>query len=539
MTERPRHTLEPAALATIRADLRQATSGKARLALMLDAREPAALVRGLPPDELFFTIREIGLSDASELVRLASARQFRTFLDLACWTGRKIEPRRALPWLRAARAGPLDDPRAAARWRAKLRALDHGMLALVLRDALRVHDLDEDPDPYLERDSFLETPDGHYIVEFLVDGAEYASVRGIVDDLYAEHTLNATRLLSSLRWETTSELEETELRWRTARLADLGYPALEEALSWYARPPPRRASWPGAPARSPGFWMDRVGAGSLLARAWARLPPEEQGHLELELVTAANAVMVADAIDPGNLQAVRRSVETARAFVEMGLDEEAAHDEARAAEVLGETSVKALFQRGFGRVLGLRFRAEHLLGRDEGALPAPSLDPPLSEAIAALSRRRPAYFPGLEAPRETWGTAAAGAFEPRGFLSEREVSRTADALALAEKLVALACRLKIVPERLEGPRPGLVALYLTALANERLGRRFSPRPIPAADLPAAARALERIDDPRLAAEGEPGEVLAGMAEARAAELAPLRDGAAPRPGLVSALIVGW
>jgi hypothetical protein len=527
-------------LAGIRAELGR-VRGKARLALMLEAREPAALVRRLPADELYFTIREIGLSDASDLVRLASAEQFRAFLDLACWTGGEVEPQRALPWLRAARAGALDEPRAAARWRAKLHALDHEMLALVLRETLRVHDLGEDPDPHLESGSFLRTPDGRHVVEFLVGGAEYAAVRGIVDDLYAEDPFRATRLLSSLRWDLRSELQETELRWRTGRLADLGYPPLEEALSWYARPPSRPAPRPGTPARPPGFWLDRVGAGSLLARAWARLPPEARGRLELELVTAANAVLVADSVDPADLEAVRRSVETARAFVEMGLDEEAAHDEERAAEVLGETSVKALFQRGFGRVLGLRSRAERLLpGHGEDARPGLALDPPLAEAVAALSRRRPAYFPGLEAPRETWGTAAAGAFEPRGFTSERDVSRAADAVALAEGLLALAGGLEIAPERAEGSRrPSLVALYLTALANERLGRGFSPHPIAAEDLPAAARALERIEDPRLAAAGEPGIVLADMATARAAELAPLREGAAPRPELVTALVLSW
>jgi hypothetical protein len=536
LTERGR-ALEPAALATLRAGLRRAR-GKARLDLIVEAGEPAALVRGLPADELFFTIREIGLSDASELVRLASAQQFRTFLDLECWARDAVEPRRALPWLRAARAGALDDPRAAARWRGKLRALDPEMLALVLRGALRVHDLDEDPDPHLEREAILRTPDGRHVLEFLVDGAEYAAVRGIVDDLYAEEPLRATRLLASLRWELESELEESELRWRAGRLADLGYPSLEEALSWYARPPPHRPPRPGRPARPPGFWIDRVGSGSPLARAWARLPPEEQGRLELELVSAANATLVADAVDPGDLEAVRRSVESARALVEMGLDGEAAQDEERAAEVLRETSVKELFQRGFARILALRSRAERLFPRrGEGAHHGPALDPPLAEVVAALSQRRPAYFPGLEAPRAIWGTAAASSFEPRAFTSRRDVSRTEDALALAEELVALAGRLEIAPERAGEPRPSLVVLYLTALANERLGRGFSPTPIPAKDLPAAARALEGMDDPRLAAEGEPGEVLASMAGARAEELAPMREGAAPQPDLVTALLV--
>jgi hypothetical protein len=80
-------------------------------------------------------------------------------------------------------------------------------------------------------------------------------------------------------------------------------------------------------------------------------------------------------------------------------------------------------------------------------------------------------------------------------------------------------------------------LYLTALANERLGRGFAPRPIAAAQVPAAARALGDLEDARLASRGEAGHLLASMARARAEELAHVRDGAGARLELVTALWV--
>jgi hypothetical protein len=535
--DRPK-PIEPAALARLRGELAQAR-GKRRLDLILDQPDPAALVRALPADEVYFTVCDIGLGDAVELVQLASARQFRTFLDLAGWRGARFEPRATLPWLRAARAGSTATPLAAARWRAKLRRLDLEVLDLVLRDALRVHDLEDDPDPHLEADRFMRTAEGKFILEFLVDGAEYAAVRGLVDDLTAEDPFQATRLFSSLRWELPSELEETALRWRTGRLADLGYPSVEEALSWFARPAARPAPPAGTPARPPGFWPERIGAGSLLARAAARLPAEEREHLELELVTAANAVVVADAVDAGDLDAVRSAVEGARAFVEMGLETEAGADEVRAAEVLATTAVKALFQRGFGRVLELRWRAERLLaGGRAGTRQDPVLDPPLGEAVAALAARRPQYFPGLELPRAEWGTLAAGVAEPRGFRSSAEVARTAGALASAEALVALGEELRLLPARVAGPlAPRLATLYLTALANERLGRAFEVQPIAAAELGDASRALATLDDPRLAAHGEAGALLGELARGRAEELRPIAAGAEVRAEYVAALLV--
>jgi Family of unknown function (DUF6178) len=267
--ERP---MDETALAAVRSAL-AAARGKRRLDLLLDQPDPGAVVRALPADDLYFTIHEVGLGDAVDLVQLASAEQFKVFLDLAAWRKDELDPRAALPWLRAARSGSLSSPRLAARWRSKLTHLDGELLDLVLRSTLRVHDLEQDPDPELENDRFMRTAEGKFIVEFLVDGAEYMAVRGIVDDLIAEDPFRATRLLSSLRWELPSDLEESALRWRTGRLADLGYPSLEEALSWFARPAARSAAPAGAPSRPAGFYLERLGTGSLLSRAAARLAP--------------------------------------------------------------------------------------------------------------------------------------------------------------------------------------------------------------------------------------------------------------------------
>jgi hypothetical protein len=424
--------LAPAELREARTALARAR-GMKRLDLVLDARDPQALVRALPADELYLVIREIGLGDAAPLVQLASAEQFKVFLDLDAWSRETLDPRRVLPWLRAARAGAHLEPRAEARWARKLAALDAEVLFLVLRDALRLHDLEDDPDPEFASDRFMRTPEGKYVVEFLVDGLEYAAVRGVLDDLYAEDPFKATRLLSAIRFEAPSELEETALRWRTGRLADLGWPSLDEARSWFARPPRAPALAPGPPARPPGFFLAALERGSLLDRAAARLSPDDRDSVEVQLVAAGNAVLVADAIDPGDPEAVRGAFEAARAYLELGLEKVAGPEEARAAEALAETPVKRLFQEGFGRVLELSWRARRILERaGEGT----RLGSPLDEALAALAARRPRYFPGLEAPRAAWGTAEAAAHEPRHFRSAEDLARAEDALLLAEARLA-------------------------------------------------------------------------------------------------------
>jgi hypothetical protein len=410
--------------------------GRKRLDVLFDARDPQALVRALPADELYLTIRDVGLGDAAAIVQLASAHQFKIFLDLEAWTQDTFEPRKALPWLRAARAGAHLDPRASARWSRKLASLDRELLFLLLRDAIRLHDLERDPDPEFSSDHFMRTPEGKYVVEFVVEGLEYAAVRGLLDDLYAENPFEATRMLSAIQFELPSELEETALRWRTGRLADLGWPSRDEALSWFARPPASPAARAAPPARPAGFFLATLSGGSLLDRAVAVLSPEEREAIEAQIVAAANAVLVADAVDPGDVDEVRSAFEAARAYLELGLEKVAGEDATGAAEALARTPVKRIFQEGFGRVLVLSWRAQRLLRHaGEGA----RFGSPLDEALAALASRRPRYFPGLEAPRAVWGTVEAAAFEPRHFRSREDLARTEDALAAADaKLAARA-----------------------------------------------------------------------------------------------------
>ena len=520
---RQEKALVPAEVAAARTEL-AAVQGKRRLDLILDAPDPGALVRALPADELYFTIGEIGLADAAPLVPLASLEQFRIFLDLDAWRGDQIDAQRALTWLRAARSGSQQDPRAAARWKRKLTGIDRELLYFVLRSDLVIHDLQDTPDPEVDSDRALRTPDGHFLVEFLPSGAEYSALRGILDDLYAEDPFQAGRLLSSLRWETPSELEEGALRWRTGRLADLGIPPLEEALSWFARPPRTPAASPGMPGRPPGFYLATLASGSLLDRGMEALPPEDRPAVEGQIVAAANAVLVADQVDVADPEAVRVAFQAARALLELGLEKRLRDDgrpleAAEAAQELAATPLKRIFQEGFGRVLELRWRAERILSPGgAGTRVAPLLDAPLGEALFALSARRPRYFPGLQAPRAEWATVAAAAFEPREFLSEAELARAGWALDLCDGLLKLARALGLAVSLPGTPAPRLTAIYLTALANERMGRRFAPEPIAGAELPAAVAALGTIDDPRLAGAGEAGALLLELARARAGEL---------------------
>src|SRR5689334_1656413 len=261
-----------------------AAAGKEKLDVLLSAPDPEALVQSIPDQELYLALLEIGPEDAAEVVALASPSQFRHAIDLSAWPGRDSgpEPSAVLRWLRLAREGGGHSDRARKRYRDKLSGLDAELLSLTLRRILRVHDLQEEEEPAVhEQGRTYRTPEGRYLVE-LLEGTDYAMAKGLLDDLYAEDVLGTTRLLESLRWEVPTELEETARRWRDGRLRDRGFPDLDEAASFYARPAATNTGAMPAAGTAMAFPV-----ANLLERALEELSGEERERAEEGIVYAS------------------------------------------------------------------------------------------------------------------------------------------------------------------------------------------------------------------------------------------------------------
>lgn len=480
-----RKTLSRQWLRAERAALARA-HGRKKLDVILDSSEPRALVRSLPAQDLYFAIQEIGKADAGPLVQLASAQQFRSFVDLDAWKGDTLDTSELLLWLRLARG---DDEEA---YRRKIAALDIEVVELLLRGLVKIYDLEEDGEPPDDVEGSIErTPEGRFMLVYEEEGAEYAAARRVIDELYAEDAFKAGRMLYAVRWELESELSETAFHWRNARLADLGFPSLQEALSLYARidrkaplPPPA-----GRPATQPGFFLASFEGGSLLDRALGLVPDDARDALQQQLVAVVNAALVADRIDVTDLDAVHEHVRAVRDTLALGLaDLAGGEDPVQASALLSTIAAKRIFQAGFTRTLELKWRAEKLLQQLPVRLPgaAQSLpESPDGEALDAMLRRRPRYFGGLDGP------AAKPAVRP--FATLADVQHAAAALDRIEAVAQAFAHAGLRPD--DAARHVVEAwgeaglarvrwgeLWITAVAREVAGLGFSFEPLPAAKL---------------------------------------------------------
>lgn len=422
-------------------------SPRHRADAMMEEIDGRALVRSIPAEDVYSTIIDVGLADSTEIVQLSTPEQFRTYVDLAAWQRDRLDPLEVIHWLRAARG---DDDEAYSK---KVAGLDIEVLELVYKHLTRVHDLEENPDVDTEGVT-MEMPDGRYLLEFLIDGVDEAALRRITFDLMSQNPFELSRFLEAVRWETTVELEETAFQFRQARLQDLGFPPVEEAARVFAWLDPDSVAPKSAPAGQ------QLAAGTapagFVASAFRELDENERVNLEGEIRYLVNCILVAEAAEPGDPQALRRTSEHARDYLELGLEHLTGAEPAKAAAVVRARSLREIFQVGFSLTLRLKRQVEKL-AREEGAKFADTWLALDDEAaiLAALLRRRP--LKALKVP---------GA-EPVPFRSRRE-------LAEVELLIERVRTQRRVFTALLGPTPAeTVARFGGTLAEVRPQRLFA------------------------------------------------------------------
>jgi len=199
-------------------------SATEKLNAILDASDPARLVRALRADEFYGLVRQIGLEDAAELLALASPEQRRAVRDLEVWSGEEYEPARLDVLLDLAMQDGLE------RALELIRDCDLELLALHVFKQARVMLASEAEDEDLPDEGSFLSPDGVFMV-LCEDPSRVPSVRRFLDLLYAEGVEFAHKILFGGRFETRGSLEAQALHFRDKRLEDLGFPPPEERFA--------------------------------------------------------------------------------------------------------------------------------------------------------------------------------------------------------------------------------------------------------------------------------------------------------------------
>ena len=460
--------------------------------LILSAPEAERLVQSFSPETLFYTVKEIGVSDAGDLLSMAVPEQIKALFDLDCWRKDRADLGRMGEWIEAMAEGGrrlLADA---------LMELDVELVTLLLRKYLKVHRLDEAQAALDILPRQVMQFDEHYVVEFIRHDNILPLIQEFLEEIFERDYDYFASLMEEIYWGVEAELEEEAYQFRRTRLGDQGFPDYFDAQGVFAYLNPQKFSEIRAgyvaPSREDLLSEDAMpppdmaliepgGDRSLLNVALtAGFAAQGKRQLRSEMAMVTNQVLVARAIDFGDLDAVRTAVELTHHYLNLGLEHLAGGDLASAIKHLRDTHLKLLFRLGVSLTIDLRKRAEALLARlglarGEGGREVPYLDSPYREALAGFTQTMPQFYAGLDGK---------GAVTMRDFAQMRDLHV---AYALLEQIEAmrelfgalLAIDLGSPGFRAEaaGRDVHLSQILLTALVQKAMGGPLRPEPIDA------------------------------------------------------------
>lgn len=415
--------------------------------LALDERDDAeAIVATLPAASFVRMARR--LHDEARLDLLlprATPDQLVSLLDLDAWHGDRMDVPRARRWLVAIGDSwaASDKPRGALT--ELIYAMDPEFWTLALYGGTRVFVIDIDDEQSRDRGiaelselRIWETPDGFFLVG-VPDDELGMSVLQALSRVYEDDLAQGRKLVLSIHSALPAEIEETLLRFRAGRLADLGFVQWEDAVKLF-RPLDHRAAADAAPRDFRWLGGDDLGASmtsfrgnELLRRAMARLSDAEHGVRSREFLLLVNEVIAAQRLPPGDEAVQERALDQTQATLGLGLElllgARPGHPEPEAflADRIVAIGLRDVFRVGYGALDKLRRAAIalHRTMRISLASVGSLLDRPWGPAIAALVR----WYPELPLESTTSGT--------RPIRALADVARATERIAEAGALAAL------------------------------------------------------------------------------------------------------
>ncbi len=463
--------------------------------------EAERLVKALPPQEFFWTLKAVSPEEAVTLLSMASPVQLQFLFDLDCWHKDRLVMERVLAWLTLMFEASED---VVARW---LRHVDFDLLVCIMKRLIQVYKRPDDIELTEARDWLPPyTLDDTYFVDFRLDKVEPLA-RRLVEILMELDPARYRDLMESVIWELPAETEEMAYRWRRARLADWGVPDYFESLDIYAPLSPEQArrieplylppSSPEEvppPAFLPAIQTEGV---ELLAEALSRITDYRQiDRLKREMAWIINKVLMVDVGNIDDVEEARQVLNKVAGYLNLGLEYLSSGQVEQAQEILENYFLEDIFRIAQKLITDLRRYARQITTKEDlDPRIFRHLDEPyasyLRGVMAKEANRIALYIP------EKAGTAEE--FRPFRRLEEVErVRRVLSEIAYWAPLIQRAFGspplwlAEIALKKTNLLEPGDIkwsTLVLTALANWLTHRGFKFEAVPARLWPEVIKAL--------------------------------------------------
>ncbi len=347
--------------------------------VILDARQPAALVHSIPETDLYFLIQDIGPEDSMPLLALASNAQWDFMLDMGVWKGDRIETRSLTRWLNLRF---LADPDRFIRW---FQNEETEFIEWYLFNNIQIRVQEPDEEPADIPDAFM-TIDNMVYFRFLPESGDTTSSEDQVDasdtdeerytfitrflkKLYSEDPVQYQNVMQETRTILSAETEEEAWRFRNIRMAEKGFLPFDEAIGVYQPLKPdavprrivskKRTGDPHLPVPAYASGMmeaDNVFVRSLKILEQDRIFPE----IQTELASLINQLVVADQKKIESRADIQEVIKKAVGYLSIGLERLSSkpRDAVRSASLIRSRMLSGIFRVGYGAALELKWQAQ-------------------------------------------------------------------------------------------------------------------------------------------------------------------------------------
>ena len=459
---------------------------KNRMRLLSVLERPKDLVQAVPEEEVYWTIKEIGVNKSLPLLKMSSDDQLHFLCDIEWWDGEDLNPKRMYTWLKAlSRCGDAK----VSQW---LRMLDFDLLALTLRKFIRVYKPHDDyMDDYGEAvDSLpLFTFDGVYFIHFF--RKETTDImRRILAILCGLDLTLYRKLMEYCIWGIESEMEYETFKNSQQRLEMKGIPEYDDArLIYRFIPQKERTHLPQKDAVTrqskniqKSFYPLRVGGKADLFLTTILEQIEDYAVIEdlsMGLARVANKVLVADQLGLNNITTFKNKLTKTTAFINIGLETLSDREEDRAEHALRNVWMDHIFQVGWSVVIDFKRNIEPIIDslKQSSEYGLDIFDFPLKEILTGIDQETPQHFEGND---------QADHMAYRDFQSIQELKaankKVMDAVFMTDLLfnklrLELPSRDTSAIDYYSEETFSVKSMLMTALANKYVSDRWSVQPV--------------------------------------------------------------
>ncbi|MDQ7837478.1 MAG: DUF6178 family protein [Thermodesulfobacteriota bacterium] len=383
-----------------RIDVIMRASAKERQALILLTSHPEKVMALFPPEELFFTIKEIGATDALPLISLTTPEQLHLILDIDWWQKDRLRPDKIFEWLRLLFACSEDK---VAAW---LNTVEFALLVSLFKYFADAFKVGTEEDRLEEIDAFPPfTVDNYYFIRFKKPGVQETLGR-IVEIAREINPKLYFDLMESMIWDVEVESEEAAYKWRQARLAEHGVPTFHEALDIYkppSIPDPSRVRPVVHPSLiesdiesktpAPVYPLTVPERPTFLLKVLELIGDQELlDRIKREWAHVCNHVVMADVLDFDEMKDIRRGLQKASRYLNIGLEYISQGQPEQARQLLEATPLTEIFRFGYAQTIALKKKAVFMVNKGYVEKDLSPADEPWRWFLAGGLRRHPLYY---------------------------------------------------------------------------------------------------------------------------------------------------